>query len=101
MAQRIFKGINETMAFEEVDALSDKMLTQILFDIAMLVDECTEDEENRATAKVDYARKLGNFRNACILKGLLMDPDDYIRELNLPEGVVAYFEEEGVPDVNN
>lgn len=93
MAERIFKGKDETITYEEADAMADKALTQLLFYMRQTAEAATDDEEELADLTVNLSTYVGTLRNACVLKGLLMDPARYLEDLGLPDGVAATFEE--------
>ena len=81
-------GKTETITYEEADRMQGKALTEFVYYMSTMIDENTEDEEERANAKVNLSTKLGNLMNLCELKGVLMDPDHYIAGLPHSDGVV-------------
>lgn len=93
MAERIFKGINESITYEEADEMVDKALTQLLFYIRQTAEAATDDEEELADLTVNLSTYVGTLLNACVLKGLLMDPSRYLDELGLQNRVTATIEE--------
>jgi hypothetical protein len=93
MAERIFKGKDEVLTYEEADAMADEALTQLLFYMRQTAEAATDDEDELADLTVNLSTYVGTLRNACVLKGLLMDPARYLEELGLPDGVAAGFEE--------
>lgn len=95
MAERIFKGKADTITYEEADKMTEMAMVDLLYYVHELAKEASDDEEALANANVFMARKVGALRNACLLRGLLMDPDRYLEELELPEGTVATIEEVG------
>lgn len=91
MGERILKGKDETITFEEADRLADAATTELLFYICGTIDEASDDEEERAQAKVTMATLVGKAMNASRLAGLLCDPDSYLKA-TFPEGAVASIE---------
>lgn len=85
MAERILKGKEETITADEAWSMAEYAMTELLFYITDLVDEQTEDDEERSTAKVNFSQMVGKVRNGYFLAGLLADPDKYI-ENTFPEG---------------
>jgi hypothetical protein len=86
MAERILKGKEETINASEAWAMAENSMTELLFYITGMVDDLTEDEEERSTAKVNLSQMVGKMSNGYFLAGLLADPDKYIAE-TFPEGV--------------
>ena len=74
-------GKDERITFEEASLLREKQVTELLFDICGMVDEATDDEEERANAKVNISRKLGGAIEAARLEGILTDVDGYLQSL--------------------
>lgn len=85
MAERILKGKEETITAKEAYDMADLSMTELLFYITGMIDDLTEDEEERADAKVNMSQMVGKVRNGYFLAGLLADPEDYIAQ-TFPEG---------------
>lgn len=93
--ERVLKGKEETITYKEADELAGLATDNLLGHICSLVDEASEDEEERANAKVVMAHLVGKAMNAAYLAGVLCDPDHYLSTL-LPEdatGVEVSIEE--------
>lgn len=74
-------GKKERITFEEAVCLRERQMTELLFDICSMVDEATDDEEERSNAKVNISRKLGGVIEAAKLEGILTDVDGYLESL--------------------
>lgn len=85
MAERILKGKEETIDASEALKMAENSMTELLFYVTGMVDDLTEDEDERATAKVNLSTLVGKTRNGYFLAGLLADPEDYIAR-TFPEG---------------
>lgn len=88
MAKRILKGKNETIDADEAQEMAEKAMTELLFYITGMVNDLTEDEEERAAAKVNLSALVGKACNGYYLAGILADPDEYIRN-TFPEGATV------------
>lgn len=85
MAERILKGKEETINASEALKMAENSMTELLFYITGMVDDLTEDEEERSIAKINMSQMVGKVRNGYFLAGLLADPEDYIAR-TFPEG---------------
>ena len=92
MSERILKGKEETITYEEADRMADAAMTELLFYVCGTVDEATEDEDERAQAKVTMSKLVGKAVNASRLAGVLCDPASYLKDV-FPEGAIASVEE--------
>lgn len=95
MAERIFKGKNETITYGEADALAESAQVQLLYYMHELAKEATDDEEELSNIEVNLAKYVGAYGNACTLKGVLADTDVYLSSFGFPEGVTVSIEEVG------
>lgn len=83
--QRIIKGIDESISYEEAKTYSEKARDELLMNVVSVIDETILDEEEAAVAKTRLATLIGRMQNADVMKGLLMDPDDYVASV-FPKG---------------
>lgn len=89
MAERTLIGKEETITAKEAYDMADNSMTELLFYITGMIDDLTEDGEERADAKVNMAQMVGKVRNGYFLAGLLADPEKYIEETFPPGSVVS------------
>lgn len=80
MSERILSGKSETITADEAWKMAENAMTELLFYTVGMVDELTEDEEERADAKINLSHMVGKVRNGYFLAGLLADPEKYIEE---------------------
>lgn len=80
-------GKTESITYEEAKDMRDRQMTEFAYYLCQMIDENTEDEEERANAKVNMSAKLGNLLSAEKLVGILTDPDMFLAEL--PYGETA------------
>ena len=78
---KVLIGKEERITAEEAANMRDKQMTDLLYDICCVVDEATNDEDERANAKVNIGRKLGGVVEAARIEGMLMDVDGYLESL--------------------
>lgn len=80
MTERILKGKEETITYEEAIGMAEKSMTELLFYLTGMVDDLTDDKEERATAKVNLSTMVGKMCNGYYLAGVLVDPAKYISD---------------------
>ena len=85
MAERVLMGTTENITYKEAEQMAENAMTELLFYIVGMVDDLTEDEEERADAKVNLGKMVGKVANGYLLAGILKDPKEYIEE-TFPEG---------------
>lgn len=85
MAERVLMGTTESITYREADEMAGNAMNELLFYLVGMVDDLTEDEEERADAKVNLGNMVGKVANGYLLAGLLKDPEEYIKE-TFPEG---------------
>ena len=81
------KGRDEEITYEEACSYKDKAMTEFVYYLCALIDENTEDEEERANAKVKMSEKLGNLLYLSELSGALCDPNVFVSNIPYSEGV--------------
>lgn len=81
MAHKMIRATGETITYQEASDILEQRYSYTMSEIISLVEEATDDEEERANAKVNLATSLGYLMNAAEMKGVLRDEDDYIDEL--------------------
>ena len=84
---RALVGKTERITLEEAMDLRDKASIDFLYYMKSIVDEATDDEEERADISVNMAGKLSNLMASCELVGVLMDDDAYVSTIPHNEGV--------------
>lgn len=84
---RALVGKTESITLEEAMEFRDKANTEFLYYMKSIVDEATDDEDERADISVNMAEKLGNLMSMCELVGVLMDDDMYVSRIPHNEGV--------------
>lgn len=84
---RALVGKAERITLEEAMDFRDKASTDFLYYMKSIVDEATDDEEERADISVNMAKKLSNLMTSCELVGVLMDDDMYVSTIPHNEGV--------------
>lgn len=80
-------GKTDRFTLEEARELYEKLRTEYLYYTYALVNEVTDDEEERANINVNLAHRLGALLGACELIGVLEGPDAYLENLPLSDGV--------------
>lgn len=81
MPHKALKGKGESLRYVEAQEMRDKAMTEFLYYLCSIVDEATDDEDERAELKTNMAAKLENLISAAQLTGLLVDPDYYLMDL--------------------
>lgn len=84
---RALIGKTETITLEEAIGFRDKAMTEFLYYMRSIVDEATDDEDERADISVNMAKKLESVTSACEFVGVLIGDDAYISKLPHNEGV--------------
>lgn len=90
MGKKELRGSSESITFDEAKEMADCKMTELLGYIVSIVDELPDDkcnEEERANLKTNIAVKMGELAAFNVLKGVLMDPKEYIS--SLPYGETA------------
>lgn len=90
MGRRTLQGPSESITFEEASSMTDAKLSETIGFLVSIVDQLDEgkcDEEERANIKVNLGSTLGQLISCATLKGLLMDPDEFVAELPYNENV--------------
>lgn len=90
--ERILKGIEEMLTLLEAEKLAENTVDELLSYIFSLVDDSTDDEDERYTAKANFTTMALKIANAYTLVGVLMDPDVYLKE-TFPEGATVSLED--------
>lgn len=73
-------GTGDTMTLKDAKEMVDDRERELLMYIASMVDESTDDEEERANALVTFASLIAKLRNASEIVGYLMD-ESSLKEL--------------------
>lgn len=87
--------MGEEITYEEACKLSEGKKSDILSYVIAIINEATEDEEERANLKVNFATHLAQFESSTMLRGILADGEEYISSL-IPkeyEGAIFSLEE--------
>lgn len=84
---RALVGKTESITEEEASLLYDKQKTEFLYYMVSIVDESTDDEEERASLKMNLTNKLGNLLGTHELLCLLRGESVYLASLPYSEGV--------------
>ena len=84
---RALVGKKESITLKEAIEYRDKANTEFLYYMKAIIDEATEDDEERSNISVKMAEKLGTVMSSCELVGVLMGDDAYISNLPHNEGV--------------
>ena len=90
-------GKNERITALEAKEMRKRQVDELVRDICCLVDEATEDEDERANAKVNITQKIGSLLEAALLEGMLMEHDEWLESLRKYTPEVRF----GEVDVDN
>lgn len=93
MAHRKLAGRGESLDYEEARKIRDETMTDFLFNMAAVVDEAVEDEDERAEAKVNLSAKLEKVISSSELVGALVDPDYYLQDLRKYDDTIRIEED--------
>ncbi len=85
MAERVLMGTTESITYREANEMADNAMNELLFYLIGMVDDLTDNEEERVDAKVNLGKMVGKVANGYLLAGILKDPEEYIKE-TFPEG---------------
>ena len=88
---KVLKGKEEELTLEEAEELAGGKSDELLMYIFSMVDDTTEDEDERYTAKANFTAMVMELANANLLVGILTDPDVYLKE-TFPEGAEVSIE---------
>lgn len=94
MANKILAGKDggETITYEEAKQYMAAATDEVLGYLIDLVDKATDDEEDRAQAKVNISAKLNHALSMAMLTGLLRDPDEYLEDLRKVDPMIRIEE---------
>lgn len=86
---KALKGINDTLTYKDACDLGDKLLTEYLYYLHSVIEETTDDYEERSNINVNLADRLTRVLNMHMTMGALKDPDIWLDEIraSLPEEV--------------
>lgn len=90
MGKRKLQGTVESITFEEAKYMEDGKVSELVALIISVVDQLPEDacdEDERANIKTNLAMKIGELLSCATLKGMLMDPDEFVSSIPHNEGV--------------
>ena len=79
--ERLIRGKEETISYIEMEETTDALMTELLAYIFSMVDEATEDEEERATAKTNFATMVGKLGHAYFMAGFLVSPKKFMEKM--------------------
>lgn len=81
MANRKLVGENESITFNEAREFRDKAVAEFLYYMNRILNDAVEDDEEKANANVNMAKKLGDVVSMSELVGILKDADAYAEGL--------------------
>lgn len=90
MGKRKLQGKTETITYSEAQEMESYKLNEIIAMFVETVNQIPDDrcnEEEKATCKINFAMELGELTGITMLKGLLMDPDEFVAKLPYNDGV--------------
>ena len=90
---RVLIGRTESITLAEAEEMQAKNIDELLGYLIELVDEATEDEEERANAKINLSSKVSSLIGINTLVALLKGDDDYLAPLLKIDPDVKFVEE--------
>ena len=91
---RTLVGRTESITAAEAEEMQAKHVDEFLRYLIGLVDEATDDEDERATAKINLSKKLSSVLGANTLLALLKGDDDYLAPMQKLDPSVKFVEAE-------
>lgn len=78
---KALKSTQETFTYADAQELADKLLTEYIYYLYTIVQEATEDNEERSNIIVNMSGKLSKLLSSYIGVGVLKDEEEWFEEI--------------------